>query len=64
MNALSSYIRHLLVTGIILLAEKFKLPVEGVEDAANYIALAVIGSVTWLITKYGKEIKDKIKPNE
>ena len=64
MNALASYIRHLIVTGIIILAEKFKLPVDGIEDAANYIALAVIGTGTWLITKYGKEIKEKVTPKE
>lgn len=56
MNAFASYIRHLLVTGILLLVEKWHLPVEGAEDAAHWIALSFIGTITWLVAKYGKDI--------
>ena len=52
MNALQSYIRHLLVTALLLAIEKFKLPVEGAEDAVNVIALAVTGTISWAVVKY------------
>jgi len=52
MNALYSYLRHLFVTGILLAVEKLKLPVEGAEDAANVIALALLGTLSWLFAKY------------
>ena len=52
MNALASYLRHLIVTGILLAIEKLKLPSEGAEDAANVIALAIIGTLSWAFVKY------------
>ena len=52
MNALASYLRHLIVAGILLAIEKLKLPIEGAEDAANVIALAVIGTLSWAFVKY------------
>lgn len=52
MNALTSYLRHLFVTGILFIIEKIKLPIDGAEDAANVIALALIGSLSWLFVKY------------
>ena len=56
MNAFASYIRHLLVTGILFLVEKWHLPIEGSADAANWIALSFIGTLTWVCTKYGKDL--------
>jgi len=61
MNALYSYLRHLFVTGILLAVEKLKLPVEGAEDAANVIALALLGTMSWLFAKYAPSF---IKPNK
>ena len=52
MNAIQSYIRHLIVTGLVLLIAKYKLPVEGSAEAANALALGAIGTVTWLVIKY------------
>jgi hypothetical protein len=52
MNPLLSYIRHLIVTAVILAVEHLKLPVEGAEDAAHVIALGVIGTLTWAVVKY------------
>jgi hypothetical protein len=49
---LTSYLRHLFVTGILFFVEKFKLPIEGSKDAANIIALAIIGTLTWVFAKY------------
>jgi hypothetical protein len=57
-NALTSYLRHLYVTGILIVIEKLKLPIDGAQDAANYIALAIIGTITWVFVKY---IAPKIK---
>ena len=58
MNALASYLRHLIVTGILLAVEKLKLPVEGAESAANTIALFAVGTLSWLFVKY---VAPKIK---
>jgi hypothetical protein len=58
MNALASYLRHLIVTGILLAVEKFKLPIDGAEGAADVIALAVVGTVSWWFVKY---VAPKIK---
>lgn len=52
MNALASYLRHLIVTGILLLVEKLKLPIEGANAAADVIALAVVGTLSWWFVKY------------
>ena len=58
MNALASYFRHLIVTGILIVVEKLKLPVEGADDAANVIALAVVGTVSWWFVKFvGPKLK-------
>ena len=60
MNALASYLRHLIVTGILLLVEKYRLPVQGAEDAANLIALTVIGTVVWAVAKYCPELAKRL----
>ena len=52
MNAINSYLRHLIVTGITLLIAKFKLPLEGADKFADAIALLVIATITWGIVKY------------
>ena len=58
MNALSSYLRHLIVTGILIAVEKLKLPIEGASDAANVIALAIVGTVSWWFVKFvGPKLK-------
>jgi hypothetical protein len=60
MNALTSYLRHVIVTGLLFTVEKFKLPLEGAGDAADVIALALIGTLSWAFVKY---IAPKIKTN-
>jgi membrane-bound ClpP family serine protease len=52
MNAINSYLRHLIVTGITLLISNLKLPLEGADKFADAIALIVIGTITWAIVKY------------
>jgi hypothetical protein len=59
MNALQSYLRHLIVTGLVLAVEKTKFPLEGAAEAADVIALAVLGSLTWLVAKYGPVLARK-----
>jgi hypothetical protein len=56
MTAITSYLRHLVVTAILLFAERSKLPLEGAEDAANALALAIIGTITWAVVKYAPEL--------
>lgn len=56
MTAIASYIRHLIVTGILVVIERATLPIEGSEDAANAIALFVIGTITWAFVKYAPEL--------
>jgi hypothetical protein len=60
MNALASYLRHLIVTGLLIAIERYKLPIEGAEDAAHAIALFIIGTGTWLLVKYSKPILEKL----
>jgi hypothetical protein len=57
MTALASYLRHCLVVLILFLVERYKLPVEGAEDAAHAVALAVVGTLTWLLVKYGPRVR-------
>lgn len=52
MNPITSYLRHIIVTGILLVAEKYQLPVEGMEDAAHALGLLVVGSLTWATVKF------------
>ena len=52
MQALTSYIRHVIVVGVLYLLAKYKLPVEGADEFANAVALVAIGSGTWLLVKY------------
>lgn len=59
-NALQSYVRHLIVTGLLLLLEKLRLPVDGAEDAMNIIALAITGTLSWLVVKYGSKAFTKL----
>jgi hypothetical protein len=58
MNAFASYLRHLIVTVILLAVEKLKLPIEGADKAADVIALAVVGTLSWWFVKY---VAPKIK---
>lgn len=62
MNALQSYLRHLIVTGIVISVERFKLPIEGAAEAANFIALAAVMSASWLATRYGPVVAGKFLP--
>jgi hypothetical protein len=52
MSPLASYLRHLIVTGLLLLVAKYKLPEAGAAQAADYLALAALGTITWLAVKY------------
>ena len=52
MNALASYLRHLIVTGLLIAIEKLKLPIEGANAAADVIALAIVGTLSWWFVKY------------
>jgi len=52
MNPLTSYLRHLIVTGLLLILAKAKLPEAGAAEAADYLALAAIGTITWAVVKY------------
>ena len=58
MNALASYLRHLIVTSILIAVEKLKLPIEGADQAADVIALVVVGTLSWWFVKY---VAPKIK---
>ena len=60
MTAISSYLRHLVVTAVLLFIERAKLPVEGAEDAAHAIALLAIGTATWAIVKYAPELAKRV----
>jgi hypothetical protein len=60
MNALSSYLRHIIVTGILFTVEKIGLPVEGAGEAAEVVALAVVGTLSWWAVKY---VLPKLKPS-
>jgi len=60
MNPLLSYLRHVIVIGVFYLVEKYKLPVEGASEAINWIALTLVTTIAWLVTKYGKELKAKL----
>jgi uncharacterized membrane protein (DUF373 family) len=52
MNAIASYLRHIVVTGLVMLADKLALPEEGLAEAADVIALTVVGTLSWLFVKY------------
>ena len=52
MNALASYLRHLIVTGLVMAVEKLGLPTEGLAEGADVVALAVVGTLSWLAVKY------------
>lgn len=60
MTAISSYTRHLIVTAVLLLIERAKLPIEGAEDAAHAIALLAIGTATWAVVKYAPELAKRL----
>lgn len=49
---IASYLRHLIVTGIVYLAAKWQLPEAGLNEFAQGLALIVIGSGTWAVVKY------------
>lgn len=52
MNALASYLRHIIVTGLVIAVEKLGLPTEGLAEGADVVALAVVGTLSWLAVKY------------
>jgi hypothetical protein len=62
MNPLQSYIRHIIVTAVIITAEKFKLPIDGAEEAVNVIALSLVGTASWLFVKYVAPFLKETKP--
>lgn len=60
MTAITSYLRHLIVTGLLIVIERARLPIEGSEDAANAIALLVIGTATWAFVKYAPDVAKRL----
>ena len=52
MPALASYLRHLIVALLLLVVQKYQLPADGADAAANAIALAAFGTLTWAVVKY------------
>jgi hypothetical protein len=58
MNALTSYLRHAIVTVLLFTVEKLHLPIEGAPAAADIIALTLVGTISWAFVKY---IAPKIK---
>lgn len=60
MNAITSYLRHVIVVGVLFLVAKYKLPLEGASEMADALALAGIGTVTWLVVKYAPEFAKHI----
>jgi hypothetical protein len=60
MSAITSYIRHLIVVGILLLVSKFGLPLEGANEMANGLALFLIGTGTWAVVKYAPEFAKQL----
>jgi uncharacterized membrane protein len=56
-NPLLSYLRHYITGIVIIFVEKYKLPVEGAEDMANFVAVSLVGTLTWLAVKYGPKLK-------
>ena len=57
MNALASYLRHIIVAGILIAVEKLKLPIEGADQAADVIVLVVVGTLSWAVVKYAPKLK-------
>ena len=52
MNALISYLRHAIVTWLLVILEKYQFPVEGLEDAVNLVVLTALGTLSWAFVKY------------
>lgn len=52
MSAIQSYLRHLLVTGVMFLVDKAGLPVEGASAAVEALATAIAGTATWYVVKF------------
>lgn len=48
------------MTGILFTVEKIGLPVEGAGEAAEVVALAVVGTLSWWAVKY---VLPKLKPS-
>ena len=59
MNAFASYLRHLIVTGLLIFVAKHELPSEGAAAAADWIAMAIVGTGTWAIVKYAPALLKK-----
>jgi hypothetical protein len=51
-TAITSYVRHIIVVGVLFLLEKYRFPMEGATEFADGLALAALGTVTWLVVKY------------
>lgn len=58
MTAITSYLRHLIVTGVLVTIERTNLPVDGSQDAANAISLLAVGTLTWALVKYAPRVAD------
>ncbi|MEI8342528.1 MAG: hypothetical protein WCH43_13470 [Verrucomicrobiota bacterium] len=56
LNPIASYLRHLIVVGVVLLLAKLKFPMDGASAFADAFSLSLLGSVTWAIVKYAPNL--------
>ncbi len=59
-NPIASYLRHLIVVGIVLLLAKFKFPLDGADTFADAASLSLLGSSTWALVKYAPNLAKAI----
>lgn len=58
--AIASYLRHLVVTGIMILLAKLKFPIEGAKEFADAISLLIGTTLLWAIVKYVPSLAKQI----
>jgi hypothetical protein len=52
MKALTSYLRHWIVAGILLWASKYGMSGTGADEMAQGVAMIILGTGTWALVKY------------
>ncbi len=60
MNPISSYLRHLIVSVIVMLLAKYKFPLDGAAPFADAFALSILGTITWAAVKYAPNLAKAI----
>jgi len=60
MNALLSYIRHLVTAGLFYILEKTDLPMQGANEAIEFVATALITTLVWAVMKFGGPYLKKV----